>query len=171
MRPDDALEQELNFHIEELTQANIAAGMTPENAHRQALLDFGGREQVRQTVREVHVSLFAEALLANFKSAFRFIRKSPTFSLTVIVTLAIGIGVNSAMFSAIDAVVLRPLPFPGGDQLVTLYQHDAKGRDANHFVAPVRLEDWNRLTSTFQAISGYYSDDLSETSGPLPERV
>jgi putative ABC transport system permease protein len=169
--PEDALEQELNFHIEELTQANIARGMSPENARRQALLDFGGRDQVKQTVREVHVSFFIEAFIANFKAAIRFIRKSPTFSLTVIVTLAIGIGVNSAMFSAIDAVVLRPLPFPSGDQLVALYQHDAKGRDANRFVAPVRLEDWNHLNSTFQAISGYYTDDLSETSGPLPERV
>jgi len=87
------------------------------------------------------------------------------------VTLAIGIGVNSAMFSAIDAVVLRPLPFPAADQLLTLYQHDSRGRDANRFVAPVRLEDWNRLNSTLQGVSGYYTDDLSETSGPLPERV
>jgi len=167
----DALDQELNFHIEVLTEANIARGMSPEEARRRALIDFGGAEQVKQNVREVDVSILAEACTTNLKTAIRFIRKSPTFSITVIVTLAIGIGVNSAMFSAIDAVVLRPLPFPGGDQLVTLYQHDAKGRDANHFVAPVRLEDWNRLNSTFQAISGYYSDDLSETSGPLPERV
>ncbi|MGD0733913.1 MAG: ABC transporter permease [Terracidiphilus sp.] len=169
--PDDAVEQEISFHIEEMTQANIARGMTPERARRQALVDFGGREQVRQSVREVHISRFIDSLVGNLKAAVRFIRKSPTFSLTVIVTLAIGIGVNSAMFSAIDAVVLRPLPFPNGDRLVALYQHDSKGRDANHFVAPVRLEDWNRLNSTFQAISGYYTDDLSETSGPLPERV
>jgi putative ABC transport system permease protein len=169
--PENALDLEINFHIEEMTQANIAAGMAPESARRQALLEFGGREQVRQTVREVHVSPLAESLVTNLKAAVRFIRKSPTFSLTVIATLAIGIGVNSAMFSAIDAVVLRPLPFPSGDQLVALYQHDAKGRDANRFVAPVRLEDWNHLNSTFQAISGYYTDDLSETSGPLPERV
>ena len=60
-------------------------------------------------------------------------------------------------------IVLRPLPFPEGDQLVAIYQHDSKGRDANIFVAPVRLEDWNRMNSTFQAISGYYTDDLSET--------
>jgi putative ABC transport system permease protein len=70
-----------------------------------------------------------------------------------------------------DAVVLRPLPFPDADELILLGQHDVKNRDANRFVAPVRLEDWNRMNSTFQSISGYYMDDLSETSGPLPEKV
>src|SRR5580658_4437212 len=90
--PDDAVEQEISFHIEEMTQANIARGMTPERARRQALVDFGGREQVRQSVREVHISRFIDSLVGNLKAAVRFIRKSPTFSLTVIVTLAIGIG-------------------------------------------------------------------------------
>jgi putative ABC transport system permease protein len=98
-------------------------------------------------------------------------RRSPSFSIAIILTLALGVGANSAVFSAIDAVILRPLAFPEGDKLVAVYQHDSKNRDANRFVAPVRLEDWNRMNTTFQSISGYYLDDLSETSGPLPERV
>ncbi len=169
--PESSIDREIAHHIDELTRAYIEQGASPDEARRHALLEFGGREQVRQTVREVHTSAFAEALLFNFKAALRFLRKSPSFSLAVILTLALGIGANSAVFSAIDAVVLRPLPFPNGDQLVRLDQHDIQGRDANHFVAPVRLEDWNRLNSTFQSISGYYLDDLSETSGPLPEKV
>jgi putative ABC transport system permease protein len=83
----------------------------------------------------------------------------------------LGIGANSAVFSAIDAVILHPLPYPKSDQLIALYQHDSKGRDANRLLAPVRLEDWNRMNSTFQAITGYDMDELSEISGPLPERV
>jgi len=168
---DAALEREIAFHIETLTDVWMERGKSPEEARRLALLEFGGREQFKQQVREVHVSAFAEQLGFNLKAAIRFLCKSPSFSLVVMVTLAIGIGVNSAMFSAIDAVVLRPLPFPAADQLLTLYQHDSRGRDANRFVAPVRLEDWNRLNSTLQGVSGYYTDDLSETSGPLPERV
>ncbi len=169
--PEDAVDQEIGFHIAELTEAYVAQGMSPEEARRRAMLEFGGREQVKQQVREVHISAFLESVLFNLKAAMRFLRKSPSFSIVVILTLALGIGANSAVFSAIDAIILRPLPYPNGNQLVALYQHDYKGRDANAFVAPVRLEDWNRLNSTFQAISGYYFDDLSETSGSLPEKV
>src|SRR6476646_6622673 len=169
--PEDAMDREIGFHIAELTEAYIAQGLSPQEAARRAKLEFGGREQVKQTIREVHVFALLEHLGFNLRAAIRFLRKSPGFSLVVILTLALGIGANSAVFSAIDAVVLRPLPFPKGNQLVALYQRDVKGRDANRFVAPVRLEDWNRLNSTFQSISGYYFDDLSETSGPLPEKV
>jgi putative ABC transport system permease protein len=167
----DPIDREIAFHIAEQTEANIARGMSSEEARRQAIVDFGGREQVRQTVREVHISRLLESVMFNLKAALRFMRKSPTFSLAVILTLALAIGANSAVFSAIDAVVLLPLPFPGGDQLVVINQRDAQGRDANHFVAPVRLEDWNRLNASFQGITGYYLDDLSELSGPLPEKV
>jgi len=86
-------------------------------------------------------------------------------------TLALGIGANSAVFSAIDAILLRPLPFPNGDQLMRLGQYNPKAKSPQTFVAPVRLEDWNRMNSAFQMMSGYYRDDGSETSGVLPEKV
>ncbi len=75
------------------------------------------------------------------------------------------------MFSTIDAVLLRPLPFPEGDRLVALAQEDAKSKDPNSFLAPPRLEDWNRLNRTLSAVSGWYTSDISETSGALPERL
>jgi putative ABC transport system permease protein len=169
--PEEDLDREVAFHIEELTQTNICKGMNPVEARRQAVLEFGGREQVKQELRDLHSSAFLEGVSFNLSAAMRFIRRSPSFAAAVMLTLALGIGANSAVFSAIDAIVLRPLPFPSGDQLVVLYQHDSKNRDANHFVAPVRLEDWNRMASAFQGISGYYKDDLSETSGPFAEKV
>ncbi len=170
-RQDEELDREIAFHIDELTEVNVANGMTPIEARRQAILTFGGRDQAKQKLREVHSSNFLESLSFNLKAAIRFIRRAPSFSAAIILILAVGIGANSAVFSAIDAVVLRPLPFPNGDELIAIYQQDSKDRDSNHFVAPVRLEDWNRLNSTFQGISGYYMDDLSETSGPLPEKI
>ena len=168
---DQDLDREIAFHIEELTQANIAKGMTPTEAHRQAMIAFGGLEQTRQQLRAAHSSAFLECLRFNLKAAVRFVRRAPSFAIAVILILAVAIGANSAVFSAIDAVILNPLPFPNGDQLVAIYQHDTNNRDANHFVAPVRLEDWNRVNSTFRGVSGYYLDDLSEVSGPLPEKV
>jgi len=168
---EDSMDREIAFHIDEQTERYIEQGLSPEEARRCALLDFGGREQVKQGLREVQIWAAGEHLLFNLKAALRFMRKAPGFSLAVILTLALGIGANSAVFSAIDAVVFRPLPFPESDRLLVVSQRDMQGRDANHFVAPVRLEDWNRMNSTFQAISGYYLDDLSETSGSLPEKV
>jgi len=170
-RQDEDFDKELGFHIDELTRANVSSGMKPAEARRHAIVEFGGREQVRQQLREVHSSRLLTALGFNLKSAWRFARRSPAFSIAIILILAFAIGANSAVFSAMDAVVLRPLPFPDADELILLGQHDVKNRDANRFVAPVRPEDWNRMNSTFQSISGYYMDDLSETSGPLPEKV
>jgi putative ABC transport system permease protein len=168
---DAQLDSELRFHIEKLTNDNIAAGMTPEEARRQAVLEFGGREQIKEELRDVHRVSVIETMIANLKSAFRFVRKSPSFSIAVILTLALGIGANSAVFSAIDAILLRPLPFPDGDRLMRLSQYNTKVKSAQTFVAPARLEDWNRMNSTFQAMTGYYAENNSETSGALPEKV
>jgi putative ABC transport system permease protein len=168
---DAQLDTELRFHIDKLTNDNIAAGMEPQEARRQAILEFGGREQIKEDLRDVYRIRLLDATVANIKSAFRFIRKSPTFSVTVILTLALAIGANSAVFSAIDAILLKPLPFPDADQLMRVDQYNPKTSSPLHLVAPVRLEDWNRLNSTFQALTGYYSEDVSESTGPLPERV
>jgi predicted permease len=168
---DAQMNTELRFHIEELTEANIAAGMSPEEARRRAILEFGGHEQLKEDLRDVYRIRVVDATFANLKSAFRFIRKSPTFSATVILTLALAIGANSAVFSAIDAILLKPLPFPEGDQLMRVEQRHIKVSSPQTLLAPVRLEDWNRLNSTFQALTGFDTEDASETSGPLPERV
>jgi hypothetical protein len=102
---DAQLDSELRFHVEKLVNDYIAGGMAPEEARRQAVLEFGGREQIKEELRDVYRVRVIESTLANLKSAFRFIRKSPSFSLAVILTLALGIGANSAVFSAIDAIL------------------------------------------------------------------
>src|ERR1700676_3085186 len=123
---DTQLASEVRFHIEELTDANVAAGMSLEEARRKAVLEFGGREQIKEELRDVHRVRIIESAVANLKSAFRFIRKSPSFSMAIIVTLALGIGANSAVFSAIDAILLRPLPLPNGDRLMKVSQYTYK---------------------------------------------
>jgi len=168
---DAQLNSEVRFHIDELTDANIAAGMPPQEARRRAMLEFGGGEQIKEELRDVHRVYFVESAVANLKSAFRFLRKSPSFSAAVILTLAMGIGANSAVFSAIDAILLRPLPFPNGDQLMTIVERNPKINSPRAFVAPIRLEEWNRMNSTFQGITGYYTENVSETSGALPEKL
>lgn len=168
---DGLLDREIAFHLDAVTQKYIAEGMSPDDARRKAMLEFGGREQVKQQIREVHTSVLFESLRADLRSAMRFIRRSPSFALAMVLTLALGIGANSAVFSAIDAIVLRPLPFPHGDELVRLHEEDFKNKNPESFVAPLRLEDWNRMNSTFQAISGYYTQDIPFISGTLPEKI
>src|ERR1051325_347207 len=165
------LDSELRFHIDELTEGNIAAGMPPDEARRRAMLEFGGQEQVKEEVRDVYRVRVIDSTMANAKAAMRFVRKSPSFSLTVILTLALGIGANSAVFSAIDTILLRPLPFPDGDQLMRISQYNPKAKGSNPFVAPMRLEDWNRMNSTFQALTGYYTEDDSDASIVPPEKI
>ena len=165
------ISSELRHHLETLIEDKIASGVSPKKARREAALEFGGEEQFKEELRDVHRLPFIEIALRNLNFAFRLMRKSPSFSLAVIATLALGIGANSAVFSAINAILLRPLPFPDSDQLVMLRQFDRTAKAPSSFVAPTRLEDWNRLSNTFQAISGYYTEDVSDLSGTLPEKV
>src|SRR5436190_708382 len=151
--------------IEELQ----AAGLSETEAVRAAQRQIGNRTYQVERTRDVDINQRVEATLRNLRHAARGLRKAPGFTATVVATLALGIGANSAVFSAIWAVVLRPLPFPHAERLVTVEQVNPKAKQP--FVAPVRLADWNRLNTTFQSITGYYMQDDSELSGELPERL
>jgi putative ABC transport system permease protein len=103
--------------------------------------------------------------------AWRTLLSRPVFTLTAILTMAAGIGVTTALFSVVDRVLIRPLPFPAAGQLVTVYEASAARRERASLIAPVRLDDWNRLNRTFEAISGSYAENVTDTSGPEPERL
>ena len=104
----------------------------------------------------------------NIRYALRVLSRTPAFTLTIVATLAIVIGANATVFSLIDAVLLKPLPFPDAERLVLLSE-SREGTPISN-TAPVRLEEWNEASSTLEAITGYYTEDVSETSGDLPER-
>jgi len=117
---------------------------------------------------EIHQRL--ETTLRNLRHAARALARAPGFTATVVATLALGIGANSAVFSAIYAVLLRPLPFPDSDQLVTVAPIQSQN-SATVLSPRCALRNWNRMNTTFQAITGYYAQDESELSGELPEQV
>ncbi len=164
-------DREMQFHLDSMIAAHIASGVPPAEARRRALIEFGGREQVTQQLREVHTSAWFEALRFQLRSAARFVRHSPSLAFAVVVTLALGIGANSAVFSVVDAILLRPLPFPHGDQLVRIHQNDSKAKVPESFVSTQRIEDLNRLNSTFQSITGYYTGDATLNDGGTPEKA
>jgi len=168
-RLQNELDRELAFHLAERADELRDAGMTAHEASLQALRRFGNYSSQMERARDMDIHSGIEAAIRNVRHATRALRKTPAFTAAVIATLALGIGANSAVFSAVYAVLLRPLPFPHSERLVTLAQ--VRREDHQPFVAPTRLEDWNRLNNTFQAISGYYSQDDSELSGDLPEKL
>ena len=168
-RVEDDIKRELSFHLAERIDDLESQGMSRRDATRRARRLFGSYALQEERTRDMDVAGWLDELLRNIRLSVRMLRKAPAFTVTVVVILGLGIGASSAIFSAVDAVLLKPLPFPDSDQLMLLSQSNNK--DDNTSVASTRLEDWNRLNSTFQAISGYYSEDESETSGELPERL
>jgi predicted permease len=109
-----------------------------------------------------------DAWIGNVRYAVRVLLRTPGFTFIVVLTLALGIGANSVVFSAMDAILWQPLGFPEADRLVVVNQSIPNAPVSN--TAPVRIEEWNEQSTAFAAITGYYRQDVSETSGDLPEK-
>jgi len=167
------LDEELRFHLERQKDKYLASGMSPTEATRRVRLDFGTTDSIKDQCRDAWGIRALDETRRNVRYALRTLAKRPGFTTVAVVTLGLGIGANSAVFSALNAVVLRPLPFPDAHQLLSIdqYEPDAARPLSRTYVAPARLEDWQRMASAFQGITGSYLDDLSETSGEFPERI
>src|SRR3989454_10102678 len=161
------LRDEMAFHMAMREEQLNREGSHDPRASAQRR--FGNVTRLQEECREAWTFPSLERWLADIRYAARALRKKPGFTIVAILTLTLGIGANSAVFSAINSVLLRPLPFPNGDRIVSIAQIQAKTPQPN--IAPARLEDWNRLNHTFDAISGYYTQDDSEASGDLPEKL
>ena len=101
------VDEELAFHLEQQTEANIAAGMTPQEARRQAGIEFGGVERAREECREVRPGYRVEMLVQDVRYAMRGFRRNPIFTITIVVTLMLGIGATTAVFSVVDRILFR----------------------------------------------------------------
>ena len=136
-RVDEELRAELAAHVEMATEENLRRGMSPEEARRQALLESGGLTQAAESVRDRRGLPWLESVGADLKYAFRALRHTPAFTLVVVVTLALGIGANTAIFSVIRGVLLKPLPHRDGDRLLYMrHSMDGPGGRSIAFSVP-----------------------------------
>lgn len=166
------IDREIAFHVAERAAHLRRQGVSEDEARRRARLQFGNPLAQRERARDVDVAEWLDALLRSVRHACRGLARTPGFTATVVLTLAVGIGANTAVFSVIDAVLLRELPFPDPDRLVRLTQQtEAQGETSETNTAAVRLDEWSRLSSTFVAITHFVWEDVSDTTGETPQSV
>ena len=155
------LDDELRFHIERQTEANIAGGMSAEEARRCAIIEFGGVEQVKEDCRDQRRTRWIESISQDIRYGLRTLRKNPGFTIVAIITLALGIGANTAIFSLVYATLLKPLPYMDESRIVTFR--------GNHSL-PDAL-DINRESRTLRDVGVFADWPFDYLAGTNPERV
>ncbi|WP_213804064.1 ABC transporter permease [Granulicella sp. dw_53] len=164
------LDDEIASYVATATDEKIAAGLAPEEARRRVLAECGGTEHVKQAVRNGRAGALAESLLQDIRFGVRQLRRNPAFAWTAIITLALGIGATTAIFSAVYALLLRPLPYPGSDRLMLIYQH-TKYDAMSSLIGQDFVAAQSTLRS-FESVAGYTNNgDQNLTGAGAPMRV
>ncbi|HET9985722.1 MAG TPA: ABC transporter permease [Longimicrobiales bacterium] len=167
------LEEELEYHVEQQTAENIRQGMEPDAARRAAVRALGGIDLRKEQVRDTRGTRFVEELLRDVMFALRSLRRAPGFTTTVVLTLALGIGANTAMFTLLRGTLLRPLPNRDGERLVYLRQSAPGSQQQNVQFSVPEVADYRAGSKTLSAIAEYSSSlpfTLVGADG-VPERV
>jgi predicted permease len=168
-RMEADLDEEVHSHLEMLTEENIRAGMLPEDAQRAARIELGGIEQVKEQVREERIGNWLHSVLSDCRYGLRMLRKNPGFTAVAILTLSLGIGANTAMFSVMEGVVLAPLPFSQPDRLVMVWENNP--RFPRVWVSYPNFLDWQRIARSFQQMAAFMEQGLDLTGPGTPEHL
>ena len=155
------MESHLAMHIED----NLRAGMSAEEARRQALIKLGGLEQTKEMVRERRGLPVLEVLLQDLRYGARMLRKNPGYASVAIVTLALGIGANAAIFSAVYASLVRPLPFRDADRLVAIWKKNLPRGWVRNPISPAEFLAWRDQTQAFEDMAAFTETSCVLTGG------
>jgi putative ABC transport system permease protein len=163
-KPHHEIDEELQFHLEQQAEANVAAGMTAQEARRQAVIVFGGVERAKEESHQQRPSFYIETVLQDIRYALRGFARNPVFTLTILVTLMLGIGATTAVFSIVDRILFRSLPYAHADRLVSLgIVHSVETQE---FLMGNFYYDWRDHQKPFEAMTseqtGAHECDLTE---------
>ncbi len=160
---------EIQIHLEIEIDDNIARGMRPDDARSAAFRKFGNPSRIREEIYRMNTISFVETLGQDLRYTLRTLRKTPGFAIFTVLTLALGIGANTAIFSAINAVLLRPLPYKSPSRLVTIWaDHHLRGGPVDEWTNPADFFDWRGQSHTFEdmAALGGWAPTLIGTGEP-----
>ena len=144
------MDDELRFHVEMQTEQHVRNGLSPDEARRRALVEFGGLEQARENCRDnVGIRLMTD-FFQDLRYALRTLFRSPGFTIVAVLTLALGIGANTAVFSVVNTLLLKPLPFENPERIVMLWQQNPETGFDQEQVAWGDLPDWQNGNTTFE---------------------
>ncbi len=167
-RMEQELDEELRSHIEMRVEENIAAGMTPEEARYDAQRRFGNTMSLKDRTRDVHVIGWLETTLQDLRYGARRLRAAPGFTAVVLLTVGLGIGATTVIFSAVNAALLRPLPYADPDQLVRIYTDSPPNKFRFSVADYLALE---AQQTHFEQIAGYTERELTFSDGNVAERL
>jgi putative ABC transport system permease protein len=169
-RVEQDLDEEIRSYLDALVDEKVASGMPPEEARRAAAIELGGMEQVKEQVREVRGGALLESLLQDLRYGLRTLAKNPGFTSAAVLTLALGIGANTAIFSVVNGVLLSPLTGRDPDRLVMLWE-STKDTPQTAVSYP-NYVDWRQRARSFEDIAVYNGfDQFTMTGQGDPERV
>jgi putative ABC transport system permease protein len=165
----DDLDQEIREHIEQETQDNIGRGMPPDEARFAALRKFGNIARVKERTRAVWLPDWVDAIRQDVRDGLRRLRRAPGFSLVVVLTLALGIGLSTVAYSVINAVLFRPLAYPDAERVVWLSTTDQAGQ--NEIMSSIEFAAWRDESTSFERLAAYFSSDATVATADESSRA
>jgi predicted permease len=171
---DQELDEEMASHLDMAVEENIRRGLPAEEARRQALVRFGGMQQARELHRESRGLPWLDIVIQDLRYTFRILRRDCGFTTVGVLILALGIGANIAVFSVVNTILLRPLPFRDPGQLVRIVEKDPKAGESSKTYTADATQDFQQKNHSFQSVSGYFAFTAPDnfklvgTSQPVP---
>ncbi|MBZ5499053.1 MAG: ABC transporter permease [Acidobacteriia bacterium] len=165
------MDDELRFHLEMQIERNVDRGMSPGEARHEAMVHFGGIQQVKEECRDARMVRWLDEIRQDLRYACRSLHRKPGFTITVALTLSLGIGANTAIFSTVNSILLRPLPYRDAGRLVTLLQQTERFREPISFTSPADIDDLMSRSAVFEDAATVYRTSYRVIQRESPENV